>query len=156
MAGMNLGLRWLRWGLGAVVAVLLVGIAGTGTGLTLEENDAFCISCHTQPEVTYFARSIDHSHGRGIDLAARHAMLNDDPVKCIGCHSGPAFPERVWTVLTLGARDTLKYFSGRYNRPGQTHYPIQNPNCERCHQDAAHGPGFNNHFHNLLYDPKDL
>ncbi len=151
---MNLRRRWLRWLLALAAAALVLAIAGTGAGMALEENDTFCASCHTQPEVTFVARSTDRSQEPGVDLAARHALLDKGRVQCIGCHSGQTLPGRVWTVWTLGARDTLKWVSGRYNRPGQTHFPIQNPNCERCHGDAAHQPGFNNHFHNLLYDPK--
>ena len=142
--------RFLLLGL---VLVGLGGVVGTGVGLALEENDAFCTACHTEPEVTYYQRAVAAQTAPPVDLAAAHARL-ERPLNCIACHSGVTLPERLATLYSLGVRDTVKWLTGRYNRPGRTEHPIPNKNCDRCHQDTLMDTGFENHFHSDLLDPE--
>ena len=42
----------------AVVTAVVMGAGGFAFAATQEQNDSFCASCHTQPESTYYERSI--------------------------------------------------------------------------------------------------
>ena len=136
-----------------LVVLALGGIAATSAGLALEGNDAFCIACHTEPEITYYQRSVAAQTAPPVDLASAHAQY-DEPLNCIACHSGVTLQERLDTLYKLGARDTIKWLTGRYNRPGKTQYPLPNNRCDRCHLDVLADTGFENHFHSDLLDPE--
>ena len=124
-----------------------VGVAATsvGVGVKEENNDAFCASCHTEPESTYVARAQTADNS---DLAAGHAHLKE-AVRCIDCHSGAGIKGRA-NALTLGARDTVKYIGGNYPQPAQVNWPILDENCTKCHTNIYQSRQFNNHFHALL------
>ncbi len=88
--GRKRGKSRLPGGLGAVsvslaslgVLILLAAGGGVALGLNLENNDAFCASCHTEPESRYFQQSQDTS---APTLASFHTQKD---VRCIDCHSG--------------------------------------------------------------------
>src|ERR1700736_4705328 len=98
---------------GVVVVLRLVSAgAGTAVGLTLEEDNAFCASCHTQPEYDFYMRtqSVAQKPADVADLATYHIVRMDgnkqpnrEALKCISCHGGPTLPDRVQTATTLGA-----------------------------------------------------
>lgn len=137
--------------IGLIIALFsILGISASGVGLKLEERDAFCASCHTEPELTYYQRSL--ATGEGGDLAAFHAQLRDS-VRCIGCHGGVGPAARIQTLFELGARDTVQYLFGQYRQPARTTQPLPNINCQQCHQSAVEVPDFENHFHNKLLQP---
>lgn len=52
----------------------------------LESNDAFCASCHTEPESTYYQQSLAPEKAT---LAAFHSA---EGTRCIDCHSGKGSP----------------------------------------------------------------
>ncbi len=131
-------MRWLVIG----VAVLLVGAAAVGGGTTLENRDAFCASCHTQPESEYVQRSANPA----VDLASFHAT---EGVRCIDCHSGSGVTGRVKAEM-LGMRDALVYISGNDTQPHSTTRPVGDVNCLKCHEDIGSARVFENHFHVLL------
>lgn len=117
----------------------------------LEEADAFCASCHSQPEATYVARTQTPS---AIDLASWHAMLAHSrpqlaDTRCIDCHAGPGVLGRA-SALALGARDAFKWFTGTSSQPSRSTFPISDANCLKCHATVSAASGFDNHFHHEL------
>src|ERR687896_161415 len=96
--------RWLLLAL-LLPALGIVGLAGV---LKVEEQDAFCASCHTEPEVTYVQRA----QARPVDLASLHA---DKEVPCILCHSGPGLAGRLGALPTA-AWDAVRFVAGSYHQ----------------------------------------
>ncbi len=123
-------------------AVLILPIAFYGTTTTLENNDAFCASCHTEPESTFFTRS----QAAPVDLASAHAAKK---VTCIECHSGEGVPGRI-QAIGLGAGDLFAYLSGNYSKPAIVKVPVTDEHCLKCHADVTQKRDFNNHFHLFL------
>ncbi|MBI3244723.1 MAG: cytochrome c3 family protein [Chloroflexi bacterium] len=130
-------------------AVALVGIALfslSGSGLLyaahLEDNDAFCASCHTQPESTFYQRS----QSAAMDLASAHAAKD---VTCIQCHSGAGVTGRL-NGMMVGAGDLAAFTSGQYHKPAIVTVPISDANCIKCHADVTQTRDFNRHFHAFL------
>lgn len=112
-----------------VIAVLaLASVAGVTVGIHLENRDAFCASCHTEPESTYFERAQQPPS----DLASAHAFLDTATVRCIDCHSGQGDFGRVYS-LSQGTWDLIHYLSGRYSQPATSTNPIGDVGCEKCH-----------------------
>ncbi len=131
-----------------VLVVLAVGYFGA---TKLEENDAFCASCHSEPENTYFQRT---AATRSVDLASAHAHLTQtqpeqSPTRCIDCHAGPGFSGRAH-ALSIGARDALKWFGGSATQPAKTTQPLNDAACLQCHSAVASDTNFDRHFHRYL------
>lgn len=136
-------------------ALLVIGaLAGVSR---LEESDAFCIACHTAPEVEYFNRSRTALAGEvGQDLASAHYSLRQDGATCIDCHRGDGGVVHRGMTLTLGARDALVFFSGQADpKLEKAKTQIEAPAllkaaCVKCHTDTLLVAGFKNHLHNKL------
>ncbi len=111
----------------------------------MENNDAFCASCHTEPESAYVARA--QAAGNS-DLASGHAHL-EQAVGCIECHSGAGVKGR-GDALKLGIRDLAHYVAGNYPQPTSLTWAIPDENCTKCHADIFQSQGFDNHFHLFL------
>ena len=151
-------------GLAAAAGLLLVlAVGGALTVSRLEERDSFCISCHTLPEVTYFDRAQAASTGQTpyLDLSSAHYGLASSSggqmdIRCIDCHRGNGGIGHRAVTLTLGARDTLIWLSGRADptieRTDLVVPFLLTAACAECHQDSLLVVGFNNHFHNKLPD----
>jgi ferredoxin len=145
----------------AVVLALLFG--GALTVSRFEEQDTFCISCHTLPEVTYYERAQGALSGESPyqDLSSAHYALPGEggellPMRCIDCHRGNGgLPHRVVT-LTLGARDAALWIAGQADpeiEKNELEVPfLLTAACTECHQPSLLTVGFNNHFHNRLPD----
>jgi len=140
-----------------IPAFALAGMAlAVGGGLfaaQLENHDAFCASCHTQPESAYYQRAQDQA---AVDLASAHAAKK---VGCIQCHSGPGVTGRVGAMM-VGAGDLTAYLSGHYRNPAIVTVPIGDADCLKCHAEVTTNRSFNNHFHLFLSqwqrgDPKN-
>ena len=142
--------RW--WTFGLVSAGLLMAIvAGFLVFAHVEENDAFCASCHSQPEVTYVQRA---ASAGAVDLASAHARLAQDhanavDTRCIDCHAGPGLVGRLG-AMSQGARDAVRWFSGTSRQPALMTVPIADANCLKCHADVPSVAGFDSHFHRHL------
>ncbi len=130
-------------GMIAAVVALFAATAGGSYAMTLENNDPFCASCHTQPEETYYQQSLDPN---APNLAAFHAQKQ---VCCIDCHSGGGAFGRI-SGLTQGTQDLIAFYSGHYNSPAVTQSPLGDDSCVKCHIDATTRGDFSNHFHLLL------
>ncbi len=130
--------------LAAALIVLAVGSAFT-VSFHLENNDAFCASCHTQPESAYYDRT--KAAAAPADLASFHTTKQ---VTCIQCHSGPGTTGRAMAVTTVALPDLALYLSGNYHKPAIVTTPIGDGNCVKCHAQTTTRSDFNNHFHNFL------
>lgn len=125
-----------------------VGLFMTASGFTFaatkEQNDSFCSSCHTQPESTFYQRSMA---SQAVDLATMHKAKN---VRCIDCHSGSGVTGRISAEL-LGAHNALAWYTGTAVQPAKQTVPIGDGNCVKCHQNTvAQQATRNNHFHVFL------
>ncbi len=115
-----------------VLAAFGVVLASSGFiyAASQETNDVFCGSCHTQPESTFLARS---NGAQPVDLASFHTTQN---TRCIDCHSGPGLFGRMQAEL-LGARNAASWYLHTATQPARLTFPIQDPNCLKCHQDVT-------------------
>jgi hypothetical protein len=132
-----------------LVVVFVLGLLLTGGGFafaaTQEQNDAFCSSCHTQPESTFFQRA---TAGSPVDMASFHTAKK---VNCIDCHSGVGLSGRLSAEL-LGAHNAFAWYSGIAVQPAVLTNPIRDESCIKCHQAETNTNlrGRNNHFHGFL------
>ena len=136
---------WVVFGLGLVAVISFFAVAH------LEENDAFCASCHSEPEATYYQRTQAKAP---VDLASVHALLAQQNTphpntRCIDCHAGPGLDGRLG-AMTLGAQDALKWVSGTAAQPAITTQPLADANCLKCHADTPTAQNFDRHFHRTL------
>ncbi len=134
-------------------ALVLLGGGGYAYAARMESRDAFCASCHTEPETTYYQQSLEPQPST---LAAFHAH---EGTRCIDCHSGKGVPGRFKAMLT-GARDMVAFRLGRYQQPARTTRPVGNDGCTKCHNmpltitaEPGEGPsrgdrpGLDGHYH---------
>lgn len=127
----------------ALFGVLVLAGGGLTTAAHFEDNDAFCASCHTQPESTFF----DRSQGAApVDLASAH---HTEGTRCIDCHSGPGTLGRL-NAIQLGAQDLFAFKLGTAQQPAELTVPIADANCLKCHADVPQTQDFQQHFHNFL------
>lgn len=113
----------------AGIAVLLTG-AGFTFAAVQESNDAFCASCHSQPESTYYERSTAVA---AVDLASYHT---GQATRCIDCHSGAGLSGRLrgeW----MGARNALRWYTGTATQPAVLKTPIRDDQCLKCHNGVT-------------------
>ena len=89
-----------------LIGLVVVGVVLAGAGFTYaasrESHDPFCASCHTQPESTFYDRSIGD---QPVDLASFHTTHE---TRCIDCHSGPGIFGRMSAEM-LGARNATAW-----------------------------------------------
>jgi hypothetical protein len=142
------GRKWLPGplilaGIIAIGLALIVSAGGTAYALNLENHDAFCASCHTEPEGEFYQNSLQTS---STTLAAYHVQKN---VRCIDCHSGSGLFGRL-QGLEQGAQDLIAYESGNYHHPAITTNPLGDGSCLKCHAEVTKNESFNNHFHVFL------
>ncbi len=135
-----------------LVAVLFGGVSGATVSFVLEENDEFCIACHTAPEQVYFDRARQAEAGDApLDLSSVHMSTHEREFNCIACHHGSGnLGDRI-TSLALGLKDTAVLIAGRADptvekrtaaAPG-----LIDRGCVACHVDTIVVAGFENHFH---------
>lgn len=150
----------VRFGVFALVAVLAAGLAAAGYVSHREEDDRFCISCHTAPEVVYYQRAqaaLARADGALVpDLSSAHYIKAKTPFRCIDCHRGDNGLVSRASTLALGARDTLAWLSGQADPSLEKNTALApgllNTACNRCHTETLLITGFENHFHNKLPD----
>jgi predicted CXXCH cytochrome family protein len=127
--------------------VLLVGLALSLSamiyGAHLEGSDAFCASCHTQPESQYFQRTQQTS---SVDLASFHQTK---ATHCIDCHSGSGVTGRLGAFI-VGGKDLVAFLTHTDHQPAPLTVPVGDGNCLKCHSDVTQTQSFNRHFHAFL------
>ena len=136
---------WTALGIAAAIILLLAG-SGLGFAASQEENDAFCASCHTQPESAYYERSLAATP---VDMASSHHTTDDQNSKCIDCHSGVGVIGRFSATL-LGARNAFMLFTHTETQPAPLTVPIRDENCTKCHDNLNRQTDLSNHFHAFL------
>jgi nitrate/TMAO reductase-like tetraheme cytochrome c subunit len=138
--------------LGALV--VLIAVIGSVTYVSYREQDnTFCVSCHTQPETEYLARYLCAAQTQDAqDLASFHHRKKE--VRCIDCHGGEGALGHA-EVEAFAARNAFKYLSGTAQQPAVIILPLQNEACIKCHEQQVRKPGFENHMHNKYFDPKE-
>lgn len=149
--------RWfnLRNFLIGLIGGLVLAVAGVVGASKLEEQNAFCTSCHTNPEQTYFNRAQDvrSANSQIVDLASDHFAETKD-FRCINCHRGDQTLNDRATTFKLGAEDALIFVSGQADptleKSTAAMPDLLNRACVQCHTNDILKPGFNNHFHNRL------
>jgi len=164
--------RWpLILGVLVVLAILFSGV-GFVTATALENQDTFCISCHTVPETTYYNRayiSLDNPNNTATvtDLATAHYHLSQangkTPFACIDCHRGDASSILDRTAaIALGAKDTGVWVLGRgdptIEKPADANgIWLTDAACISCHTTTLlNVNGFNNHYHTRLPETAQL
>lgn len=142
--------RWLL--IAGVVAGILVFM---GMALFIfarvEEQDTFCTSCHTEPEVTYYART---QAAAPVDMASEHGtyQLRDPKLantRCIECHSGAGALGRVHSALK-GAENAVRWVTKTVVQPAVLTERIADENCLKCHADTPRETDFDSHSHQYL------
>lgn len=128
-----------------VTGLLVAGVAAIGGGTVsaqLESQDAFCTSCHTQPETAYYERT----QASATDLASAHTPHN---VLCIDCHSGAGLLGRAGAI-SQGAQNLALFASGHYASPAVLKNKIPDEACLKCHAETTSDSAPANHFHYYL------
>jgi nitrate/TMAO reductase-like tetraheme cytochrome c subunit len=134
---------------GLVVLGLVFSVSGFAYAASQETQDTFCASCHTQPESTFYERSIS---GSPEDLASFHSTHD---TRCIDCHSGKGVIGRVQAEL-MGARNASKWYTHTAVQPAELTSPIGDQNCLKCHEEVtqragkSRGEGEMGHWHLFL------
>jgi predicted CXXCH cytochrome family protein len=129
---------------GIILGVLVLSGAGSMVvGASLEEKDSFCASCHSQPETTYYLRTLE---GTMVDLASAHKTKE---VKCIDCHSGVGLIGR-FEAFFVGGGDLIHWVTRTAIQPAPLIYPISDRNCLKCHGATENTQDFSRHFHAFL------
>jgi hypothetical protein len=126
----------------SVLAILLLA-GGYTYASAQEQQDSFCVSCHTEPETTFFQRSVGAAP---VDLASAHTGKN---VRCIDCHDGDGAFGHIQAVA-LGARNSLLFYAGAAVQPARQTIPIPDGACLKCHLSEVLRLERNNHQHTLL------
>jgi len=133
--------------IGILVAIglafgMILASSGFAFAATKESKDPFCASCHTQPESTFYQRSL----AAPVDLASAHTP---DKTRCIDCHSGEGVLGRMQAEL-LGAHNALAFYTKTAVQPAILTQPVGDANCLKCHQKVFAQRDMNNHFHVFL------
>jgi len=131
--------------IGPIVALML-GAGGFVFAASQEEHDSFCASCHTQPESTYYERSIAPEQ---VDLATAHRQKD---IRCIDCHSGIGLPGRLTAEVT-GAQNAFMWFTGLATQPAPLTRPLGDDHCVKCHDDILTRT-YDMDVRSRLYGPK--
>ena len=140
--------RWLRPLAFAAVALIIIVGGGGLFAATLENTNAFCASCHTEPESTYVQRA----QSAPVDLASAHASKN---IPCIECHDGAGVLGRAGAIA-LGARNLAAFVSGQYHRPAVLLFEMGDSACLKCHAEVTQAQTSANHYHYFLAQWKRL
>ena len=114
----------------ALCVALVLGVGGFSFVAAQEEQDSFCASCHTQPESTYYERSIA---AQLVDLATAH---KHEEIRCIDCHSGVGLVGRIEAQM-MGAQNALLWYTGAATQPAPLKYAIGDDHCVKCHADVT-------------------
>ena len=113
--------------LGVLIGIgVVLAVGGMGVSLLLENQNAFCASCHTQPESKYYQQSLQT---QTTTLATFHLQKQ---THCIDCHSGGGPLGRA-QGLQQGLDDTVLFISGNYKNPAITSNPLGDDSCLKCH-----------------------
>jgi nitrate/TMAO reductase-like tetraheme cytochrome c subunit len=129
---------------GISLVVFLIAAGGYTGATQLENHNAFCASCHSQPETEYVQRI---ASTQVQDLATWHAQQQG--TLCIQCHSGKGFFGRVWAP-SVGTVDLMHWVTGTARQPAPLTQPIPDDACTKCHTTTTAENTFDKHYHAFL------
>lgn len=130
----------------ALVAAAALAPLGWVVSDHLESRNDFCTSCHldaTTPLHAELRRNFESAPA--VNMASAH-FAHDQTFRCIDCHRGASFPNRV-RVKLLAMRDTLMYLTGRFDEPTEMRHPLWNEDCTQCHR--KYKPERDTDFHGI-------
>ncbi len=164
-----------------VLAILVLGagaIAAAGYTQVRQEDDRFCIGCHTAPHVAYQSRAEAALGGAyALDLSSYHYQQirgTGGSIRCIDCHRGDQSTGARAATLKLSAEMTLIWLANQVDdriekttitatrvitRDGATvtlavpvirEPALTNDGCVNCHKTTLLTAGMDNHTHNML------
>lgn len=124
------GVRRRLWlPLAALLALAPLGWLATDA---LESQNGFCTSCHLDAHTPlHEGKARDFRSVPAVNLASAH-FAHDAEFRCIDCHRGASFANRV-RVKLLAARDALAYVAGRFGEPDEMRHPLWREDCVKCH-----------------------
>ncbi len=151
---------WIRATIGVIAAVLLISLGSALTISQVEENNAFCASCHTPLEVLYVNQADQATPENSPNLAAFHYAITAHRengavpvVNCVACHRGDNGVQDRTIALTLGAWNTVRWLMGDDGTGAAERRRLEwlpNNSCLRCHSDVFADRNFENHYHFYL------
>lgn len=141
--------RFKKHTLTIVLAMLLgsgaIGLSTLAWVHKLEEDNAFCNSCHVGGKPLHTRQYLQVSQGNGHSLGAAHnTRVRDEggrrrDMRCIDCHKGVSLPENAhfhWVAF----RDFVVYLAGQGEEPKKLSRPIPDVNCTTgCHTRITGG-----------------
>jgi hypothetical protein len=134
----------------AAAAVLLAPL-GWAVSDALEAQNSFCTSCHLDASTPLHAElRRNFASVPAVNLASAH-FAHEQKFRCIDCHRGASFPNRV-RVKLLAMRDAAMYLAGRFEEPRAMAHPLWKEDCTQCHAkyEAARDDAFHRiEVHNL-------
>ncbi len=161
----------------AAVFFIAVGVGSFFVVNDRQEQDSFCLECHT-PQHDAYAQRAESSVGGAlaVDLASFHYQQirgQNSEIRCIDCHRGDnslrhradafALSARMAVLWAAGADDarlektaiTTTVISGITQTVRQTSQALRAPaltneSCIGCHQEQLLVAGAANHMHNML------
>ncbi len=150
---------WLlrSWPILLLIGLPVAGAAAFAAGLAatdyLEKDNTFCIACHLSNSqrlhqgkyTTFFP--VD---GAIITLAAAHHRGSDTPFRCVDCHNGTTFADKL-RIKAQAARDTVAYFLSDFEEPEQMRFSLGNRLCLKCHIPATKRPKKAEAFHSAKH-----
>lgn len=162
----------------ALLAAAVVAVAGSLVVQARQEDDAFCVGCHTAPHMAYRTRAEASLAGAyALDLSSYHYQQirgTGGAIRCIDCHRGDGSVNARMETLGLSAEMALLWLAGgtddRIEKVtitstrvisrdgGMVSLPapvlrapaLSNDGCVGCHKPTLLTAGMDNHTHNML------
>ncbi len=132
----------------------MAGAAAFGMGVVvtdyLEQDNVFCVSCHATSAKRLHQDKFDTSFpvgGQNTTLAAAHHSTSDKQFKCVTCHNGATFTDKLW-IKAQAAGDTVAYLLGEFEEPEILRFSLGNRLCLKCHTTGGRNPDEEAAFHN--------
>ena len=149
--------RWL-WLLLVGAPVAAAASFGAGLAVTdrLEQDNRFCIACHVSSEKRLHQDKYDGFlpvDGLAASLAAAHHGSKREPFKCVDCHNGATFTDKLM-IKAQAASDSIAYFLGDFEEPRSMRFSLGNRLCQACHFKAGDTTGKTASFHQADYHAK--
>ncbi len=126
----------------AAIAALALAPLGWVISDQLEQDDAFCTSCHlSEGRPLHEAKLAAFRERPAPSLAAAHGAAGNEAhtggrFRCIDCHGGSGFLGRA-RVKLLSVKDALWYAAGRFEEPERMTWPLRDEDCSHCHSSFA-------------------
>ena len=122
--------RWLWIGIALALAAPPLGWVVTDE---LESHDSFCVACHLDAETPLHQSKLrDFRAESAVNLASYHARHVEGGMRCITCHGGASFWNKL-RVKTIAGRDAVSWLIGAFDEPNAMTHPLWDEDCTQCH-----------------------